>query len=77
MYGKTDTNESDVRQIRNESVWTNLIMIAGNEKIMDSLDTVTRLNLIKLICSYTEANVEAIMNADTIEKSVIIKHLKK
>ena len=76
MYGKTETNEIDVRQIRNESVWTNLIMIAGNEKILDSLDTVTKINLFKLLSAYTEANVEAIINTNTIEKSSILKHLK-
>ena len=77
MYGKTEVNGTDVRQLRNEGVWTNLIMCANNKLIMDNLDVVAQKNLINLICSYVEANVEAMQKIDTMENSAILKHLKK
>ena len=54
----------DTSEIRNEISYSNLIALASNQEILDSLDPETRKNLIGVLCGYTKACVDFIMNGD-------------
>ena len=64
MIGEIGYHDDDTSVIRNEISYSNLIALASNQEILDSLDPETRKNLIGVLCGYTKACVDFIMTAD-------------
>lgn len=60
MYGFEDRYINNGMIIRNEIALQNLIMIASNKELLDSLEQQTRNDLMTIIELYTKKNVEAI-----------------
>ena len=60
MYGFEDRYINNGMIIRNEIALQNLIMIASNKELLDSLEQQTRNDLMIIIELYTKKNVEAI-----------------
>jgi len=62
MYNAEVHSGTDI--VRNEISFTNLFEAASNDRIFSALDKETQEKLIKILCAYTKANVDKILEFD-------------
>ena len=76
MYGEMSRLD-DVRPIRNEVSFTNLIAIANNPEIFEHLDREIQQRLIQVLCGYTKVCIDAILGDYRHEAKMINELVKE
>lgn len=63
MYGSAIEAANSNNLLRNEVSFTNLIAIANNPAVFNSLDTTTQQELVKILCAYTRGCIDSILES--------------
>ncbi len=76
MYGDVNIFHDENNILRNEITFTNLIAIANNQTLFNSLDHMTQQELVKIIGAYTRGCIDSILKSYNDDAKFIRSHIK-